>query len=137
MVSFGSRRGVAGGLALPLMVFAFVLVLLLKELIDRRHGAIRDDVHAQRLKERMERAVAELVRRPPVPVAPTPLVLPARRPPAPLVPVVVLVPALPVPPVQRPQPQPVRPRVAAASSSPLISPSGSSGGSSTRTRSST
>jgi len=26
MVSFGSRRGVAGGLALPLMVFAFVLV---------------------------------------------------------------------------------------------------------------
>ena len=26
MASFGSRRGVAGGLALPLMVFAFILV---------------------------------------------------------------------------------------------------------------
>ena len=37
----------------------FVLVLLLKELIDRRHGAFADNVHAQRLKERMERAVAE------------------------------------------------------------------------------
>ena len=37
----------------------FVPVLLLKELIDRRHGAFADNVHAQRLKERMERAVAE------------------------------------------------------------------------------
>ena len=36
----------------------FVLLLLLKELINRRHGAFDDNIHAQRLKERMERAVA-------------------------------------------------------------------------------
>ena len=37
----------------------FVLVLLLRELIERRHGPFADNPRAQKLRERMERQVAE------------------------------------------------------------------------------
>ena len=37
----------------------FVLVLLLRELVQRRHGPFADNPNAQKLMERMERAVAK------------------------------------------------------------------------------